>query len=281
MFEKSSMGGRLGRQNIILIITVIIVSSSSPSSSSPSSSFRHHHYQVKELVQAKHERSAGADSYTVTQLAAGTQHQVAIIIKRASVHPFLKKSWLCESIIICSTVLEVFTLSYPKVKLTCLFNSESEKWKWKCSSYPKVKLTRLFNSFGWRRWLRRGRAGAVRWTPFPVLSFLTKTCVWNQHWVSVKLQLFRNLVFRLWVKLSETFQVVSKTPGPRHLSMITSIGREVFQVLFFTVLLVAINNQQCVHQSWRTPVHLSCTHTPSLQATVHTRWWKKHWRRRK
>ena len=26
-------------------------------------------------------------------------------------------------------------------------------------------------------------------------------------------------------------QVVSKTPGPRHLSMITSIGREVFQVL--------------------------------------------------
>jgi len=48
-------------------------------------------------------------------------------------------------------------------------------------------------------------------------------------------------------------QVVTKTPGPRHLSMITSIGREVFQ-------------------SWRTPVHLSCTHTPSLQATVHTRW---------
>ena len=25
-------------------------------------------------------------------------------------------------------------------------------------------------------------------------------------------------------------QVVTKTPGPRHLSMITSIGREVFQV---------------------------------------------------
>ena len=24
-------------------------------------------------------------------------------------------------------------------------------------------------------------------------------------------------------------------------------------------------------QRWRTPVHLSCTHTPSLQATVHTR----------
>jgi len=48
-------------------------------------------------------------------------------------------------------------------------------------------------------------------------------------------------------------QVVSRTPGPRRLSMITSIGREVYQ-------------------SWRTPVHLSCTHTPSLQATIHTRW---------
>ena len=32
------------------------------------------------IVQAKHERSAGADSYTVSQLVAGTQHQVVTII---------------------------------------------------------------------------------------------------------------------------------------------------------------------------------------------------------
>ena len=31
-------------------------------------------------VQAKHERSAGADSYTVGQLAAGTQHQVVTMV---------------------------------------------------------------------------------------------------------------------------------------------------------------------------------------------------------
>ena len=31
-------------------------------------------------------------------------------------------------------------------------------------------------------------------------------------------------------------------------------------------------NHHWLVQSWRTPVHLSCTHTPSLQATVHTRW---------
>ena len=55
-----------------------------------------------------------------------------------------------------------------------------------------------------------GRSSQVS---FKFLAFLK--C--GQHWLSKTLKL--------------VFQVVSKTPGPRHLSMITSIGREVFQVL--------------------------------------------------
>ena len=81
MFGKSSTVGKLARQNTIIIINIYIYTICITN---------YHHLSITMItsmmptmmstIQAKHERSAGADSYTVSQLAAGTQHQVVIII---------------------------------------------------------------------------------------------------------------------------------------------------------------------------------------------------------
>eukprot|EP00090_Calanus_glacialis_P038689 TRINITY_DN6743_c0_g1_i1.p1 TRINITY_DN6743_c0_g1~~TRINITY_DN6743_c0_g1_i1.p1 ORF type:complete len:1180 (-),score=156.79 TRINITY_DN6743_c0_g1_i1:583-4122(-) len=78
----------------------------------------------------------------------------------------------------------------------------------------------------------------------------------NSDWFKLN-QLKTGTQYQFWVTAStkkgegRSSQVVSKTPSMRHITQITSIGREIFQ-------------------SWRSQVHLGCSHsgTPSPQ----TRW---------